>query len=161
MRGTIACTAWLCLTAACPALAAPVRLVVADFDYQDSSGEARNQDAAHDARLKAMKAAIIDAVQKTGGDSAAPLRCGQPKCAANDLDADAIAKAARADGAKYVVFGGVHKVSTLIQWGQIEVMDVLTGKAVLTRTVTFRGDDDAAWQHAADYIGQMVVTAIR
>jgi hypothetical protein len=143
-----------------PARAAPVKIAVADFDYQDSSGELRNQQAAHDAQLQALKAAIIDAVARTAGDTAAPLRCGQPKCAADDLDQDTIAKAAQAQNAQFVVFGGVHKISTLIQWGEIEVMDVSTGKAVLTRTVTFRGDDDAAWRHAAEYVGQMVVAAI-
>jgi hypothetical protein len=161
MCRSIAMTALLLLTASWPALAAPVKVLVADFDYQDSSGEVRNQDAAHDAQLKALKTAIIDAVNKDGRDSAAPLPCNQVKCSADDLDADMIAKAAGAAGAKFVVFGGVHKVSTLIQWGEIEVTDVATGKAVLARTVTFRGDDDAAWQHAAGYIGQMVVTAIQ
>jgi hypothetical protein len=159
MRNTMPYT-MLLLLAASPAMAAPVKVAVADFDYQDSSGEIRNQDSLHNTQLKALKAAIIAAVGKTAGDSAAALACGQAKCTADDMDEDVIAKAARADAAKYVVFGGVHKVSTLIQWGQIEVMDVATGKAVLTRTVTFRGDDDAAWRHAADYIGQMVVTSI-
>jgi hypothetical protein len=68
--------------------------------------------------------------------------------------------AARSQHVRFVVFGGVHKISTLIQWGQIEVMDVGSGKALLSRTVSFRGDDEAAWQHAAAYIGQMVAAVI-
>jgi hypothetical protein len=160
MRHTTVRAALLAALAAGPAVAAPVKVAVADFDYQDSSGEMLDQGAAHEARLKALKAVVIGAVTASGGDMAAPLSCGQAKCAAGDLDQDAIAKAARAENAQFVVFGGVHKVSTLIQWAQIDIMNVATGKAVLSRTVTFRGDDEAAWHHAAAYVGEMVVAAI-
>jgi hypothetical protein len=161
MRLELTCTALL-LTAIAPAVhATSVKVAVADFDYQDTSGELRNQTAEHDAEVKALKASIMEMVTKSGAATAAPLECGQPKCSADALDQDAIAKAAKAENAQFVVFGGVHKTSTLIQWGEIEVMDVATGKAKLARTVTFRGDDTAAWQHAADYVGQMVVSAVR
>ena len=143
------------------AMASPVRVAVADFDYQDSSGEQRDQTAAHQTRLTALKADIIGIVGKSSKATAAALRCGQKSCSVDEMDADQIAKSARADNAQFVVFGGVHKISTLIQWGQIEIMDVSTGKSVLSRTVTFRGDDEAAWQHASDYVGQMVLSAVQ
>ncbi len=143
------------------AMAAPAKVAVADFDYQDSSGEQRDQAAAHQTRLSAMKADIIDIVGKSSKATAAPLQCGEKTCSVDGLDADQIVKSARAENAQFVVFGGVHKISTLIQWGQIEIMDVSSGKAVLSRTVTFRGDDEAAWQHASDYVGQMVLSAVQ
>jgi hypothetical protein len=153
--------AFAVLSAAAPARAAPVTVAVADFDYADSSGEVTNQQAAHAERLVGLKTEIIAALSQSGRFAGVALACGKPPCTAGDLDEDAIASAARARHAQFVVFGGVHKISTLIQWGQVEVMDAASGKAVLSRTVTFRGDSDDAWKHAAEYIGQMVVTALK
>jgi hypothetical protein len=146
---------------ALPAQAAPVPVAVADFDYVDSSGEVTNQQLAHAERLRELKADIITALSQNGRFAGVALDCGKPPCAADNMDQDAIANATRAQHAQFVVFGGVHKVSTLIQWGQVEVMDAATGKAVLSRTVSFRGDSDDAWKHAADYVGQMVATALQ
>ncbi len=142
------------------ARAAPL-VSVADFDFVDSSGEARDQTAQHEQRMKALKADIIAKINKSGHYEAAALPCGQPICSAGSLDQDSIAKAARGAHAKYVVFGGVHKVSTLIQFGQVGVMDGATGRSVLSRTITFRGDDEAAWQHASDFISQMLLEDLK
>jgi hypothetical protein len=138
------------------ARAAPL-VVVADFDFVDSSGEARDQTALHAASLRALKADIIDEIGKSGKFGGSALACGQPVCSADSLDQDRIAAAARAQQAKYVVFGGVHKISTLIQFGQVGVMDVASGRSVLSRAITFRGDDRAAWQHASGFISQMLI----
>jgi hypothetical protein len=143
-----------------PALAAPETVVVTDFDYADSSGEMKDQRAAHAERLRDLQAAIITAVTQGGRFQGAALACATPPCSAGTMDQEAIASAAHAQHARFVVFGGVHKISTLIQWGQVEVMDADSGKAVLSRTVTFRGDSDDAWKHASDYIGQMVAAAL-
>ncbi len=35
-----------------------------------------------------------------------------------------------------------------------------TPEAALSRTVTIRGDSDDAWQHAADYMGEMMASSI-
>jgi len=154
------CVVSLCAICALPAQAAPARVAVADFDYVDSSGEVANQQAVHADRLRELKADIIASISQNGQFTGVALTCGKPPCAAGNMDQDAISSAARAQHAQFLVFGGVHKVSTLIQWGQMVVMDVATGKAVLARTVSFRGDSNDAWKHAADYLGQMVVTAL-
>lgn len=140
--------------------AAPARIAIADFDYVDTSGEVRDQRAAHGAQLKTLGHEIIAALAHSGRFAPVPLACPAPPCSADNLDQDAITHAARAQNARFVVFGGVHKMSTLIQWGHIEVMDVATGKRLLARTVTFRGDTDDAWHHAAAYIGQMLVDSL-
>jgi hypothetical protein len=146
------------LFTAAPALAAaPLRVAVADFDYLDTSGEARDQRAAHDQRLHALSAEIGAALAHSGRFTPERLTCAAPPCSADSMDQDAMTQAARAQHAQLLVFGGVHKMSTLIEWARIEVMDVATGQRRLARTVTFRGDTDDAWQHAADYIGQMLV----
>jgi TolB-like protein len=136
-------------------------VAVADFDYVDSSGEPSDQQAAHAQRLNALKAEIIASLTHSGDFAGVALNCAKPPCSAGNLDQDDISKSARAQNAQFVVFGGVHKISTLIQWGQVEVMNTATGKAAASRTVTFRGDSDDAWRHAADYVGELVVAAIK
>lgn len=143
------------------ALAARQTVAVAAFDYADSSGEVTDQQAAHAERLNAMQVAIVASLTQSGRFTGVALKCGKPACSAGNLDQDEMDNAARAQNAQFVVFGGVHKISTLIQWGQVEVMDTATGKAVASRTVTFRGDSEDAWRHAADYVGQLVVSAIK
>ncbi len=149
------------LTQFSPASAAPQTIAVADFDYVDSSGEPADQQAAHAQRLNALKAEIIASLTHSGRFAGVALNCAKPPCSASNMDQDGISQAARAQNAQFVVFGGVHKISTLIQWGQVEVMDTATGKAAASRTVTFRGDSDDAWRHAADYVGQLVVSGIK
>jgi uncharacterized protein YciI len=141
--------------------AAPVAIAIASFDYTDSSGEPRDQTAAHAARLKMLQAEIADTLRRSGRFAPAALHCGKPPCSAEDLDGPDMQGAAKAQDARFVVFGGVHKMSTLIQWGQVEVMNTATGAPALSRTVTFRGDSDEAWHHAADYIGQLLLDGLK
>ncbi len=150
----------LLIALALPARAASVRVAVADFDYTDSSGEPTDQRAAHAERLRAFKTAIIDDLKNNPRFAASPLACKDSPCSANNLDQSGIVAAAKSQDAQFVIFGGVRKMSTLIQWGEVGVMNTATGKAALSRTITFRGDTDDAWQHAADYIGQMMATSI-
>jgi len=140
--------------------ARPQTVAVADFDYQDSSGETRDQTAAHAARLAALKSGIITILANSGELTARALSCPKAPCSADQLDQAAMTAAAHAGHADFVVFGAIHKISSLIQFGEIEVMRVSDGKAVLAKTITFRGDSEDAWQHATDFVGQMLVTAL-
>ena len=157
--GVLATGILLAATGHAPA-ASPLTVAVADFDYVDTSGEVRDQRADHDARLRALGNDIIADLARSGRFAPVHLVCAKPPCSADSMDQDSMVAAARAQHAQLVVFGGVHKMSTLIQWGRVEVMDVATGQRRLARTVTFRGDTDDAWQHAADYIGQMLVVSL-
>ena len=47
-------------------------------------------------------------------------------------------------------------MSTLIQWGEIQLLDLEAEKLLLQRTVTFRGDTDAAYRHAANFVGEQL-----
>jgi hypothetical protein len=151
---------FLVLLSATAHAAAPT-VVVADFDFEDTSGEARDQTALHDARLKAFKADIIAKLGAGSAFTVQALQCHQPSCSAGSLDQDSMEAAARAQHAQYVVFGGVQKISTLIQFGQVRVMDVASGRSVLSRAISFRGDDEAAWAHAGDYVSQMLVQSLK
>ncbi len=150
----------LALLAGGAARAAPAKVAVADFDFVDSSGEVRDQTAVHAARLKVLQQTIAAALGKTGTYQAVTITCATPPCSADNLDAASLNDAARKAGASLIVFGGVHKISTLITFGRVAVADVSTGRSVLNRDVTFRGDDEGAWTHADSYIADMVVQGI-
>jgi hypothetical protein len=144
-----------------PPTPTPAQVAVADFDYADTSGEVRDQKAAHAERLAAMKARIIQQLDATGNFTASPLQCPKPPCSAENLDQGDMVQDARRQHATLMVFGGVHKMSTLIQWGEFDVMDIASGRAVITKTITFRGDDADAWTHAGDYVAQMLVSGLQ
>jgi hypothetical protein len=42
------------------------------------------------------------------------------------------------------VCGGIRKMSPLVQWGEVQVLDLQRNELLLRRTVTFRGDTDTA-----------------
>jgi hypothetical protein len=138
---------------------AATTVAVAAFDYSDTSGEVKDQQAAHAARLAGLQQALRDGLDKTGRFNAVSIKCGSPPCTADTMDAASLTDDAKQQGAKILVFGGVHKISTLIQWGRLTVVDVVSGKTLLNRSLTFRGDTDDAWQHAASYMSDMVVDA--
>ncbi len=139
--------------------AAPVRVAVAAFDYADTSGEPTDQVAAHAERLKMLQQGIVQALDQRGFD-AVPLVCASAPCSASNLDQGSMQNAAKKQNAPYVVFGGVHKISTLIEFGHVDVMDSANGHALLSREVQFRGDTNDAWQHAASYIGDMAADTL-
>ena len=161
MKPSLSFLPLLAILAAPACRAAVTGVAVADFGYDDTSGEAKDQEAAHASRLSAMQATIRHALDATGRFHAEKLDCKQPQCSVDTLDQGDMVKAGKQQDARYIVFGGVHKMSTLIQWGKVEVMDTATGQAVLERTISFRGDDQDAWQHAGDYVAQMLADNLK
>ena len=78
-------------------------------------------------------------------------------CRAGDLDAEALIAAARKAGAQQVVFGGIHKMSTLVQFAKVQVVDLKLDRLIFERLLTFRGDNDAAWDHAQRFVVRDIV----
>jgi hypothetical protein len=76
------------------------------------------------------------------------------------MGADGLAAAARRSGARLVVYGGIRKQSTLVQWGRVEVLDLDSNQSLLNRLVSFRGDNDMAFSRAAAFVGDMVREAM-
>ena len=76
------------------------------------------------------------------------------------MGADEFAAAARRAGARLVVYGGIRKMSTLVQWGRIQVLDLDSNQLLLQRVITFRGDTDMAFSRAAAFVGDMVKEAM-
>jgi hypothetical protein len=157
---------WLAALALCGGLGAgPARaedavpLAVADFDYADSSGEPTNQAEAHAARLQRFEQDIRDAVSASGKYRVVALECPQPPCSAGAMDAASLTDAAKMSGARLLLYGGIHKMSTLIQFGKAQVVDLETGKLVFDRTISFRGDNDEAWDRASGFLTGELLSA--
>ncbi|HTZ71867.1 MAG TPA: DUF2380 domain-containing protein [Acetobacteraceae bacterium] len=147
-------------TLAAPALsahAAARRLAVADFIYVDSSGERRDQTGAHAYRMHVFMAALRhDLAAAAQAELVVPI-CGTAPCRADSAD---LTEASRKDDADLLLAGGVHKTSTLVQWAKATLIDVKTGRVLVDRTFTFRGDNDAAWRRGENFIAQEIAAAV-
>jgi hypothetical protein len=152
MRVGLALLAMAFLLVAGPARAASI--AIAGFSYVDSSGEQRDQSAEHAARMVAFLNTLRDDLAAEGQTAllldCAPA-CKPPATALDDLEARA-----RAAGATLLIVGGIHKVSTLIQDGLVQVVDIARNRIVVQRDISFRGDTDDAWRHAASFIASSV-----
>ncbi|MES1149527.1 MAG: DUF2380 domain-containing protein, partial [Bradyrhizobium guangdongense] len=62
--------------------------------------------------------------------------------------------------AKVLIVGGIHKVSTLVQWARAVAIDLSTNRVLFSKLFTFRGDDDEAWQRAEAFVSQDVRAAL-
>jgi hypothetical protein len=136
----------------------PVTLAIADFDYLDTSGETQDQAAAHAERLKNFTRLLGDELSATGKYQIVALTCPKPPCSASALDAQSLADAARQSGARLLLYGGIHKMSTLVQFGKAQIADLESDQVVYDRTITFRGDDDNAWKRASEFLAEDLVS---
>jgi hypothetical protein len=125
--------------------AEPIPIAVLDLDYTDHSGEPRDQRQEHAARLQHFAEALRTDLTNTGKYRTVSPVCDPAPCTAAD---PTLIASARKAGAHLMMFGGVQKMSTLIQWAKLLVVDVQTEKVVFDRLITFRGDDDESWRRA-------------
>jgi hypothetical protein len=140
--------------------ATPLSVAVADFDYVDTSGEAVDQSAEHRARVASFAALLRDNIAAQGDYRVMPIDCPDHPCTATSMTPDAFIAAARRAGARLVVYGGIRKMSTLVQWGEVQLLDLEKEKLLMRRTVTFRGDNDMAYRRAADFVGDTLKDAM-
>lgn len=134
--------------------AEPVALAVADFDYTDTSGETTNQTTAHAARLERFVQSVRDELAGSGPYRIVTLDCPKSPCSARSTDPATLIQAAQQSGARLLLYGGIQKMSTLIQFGKAQVVDLESDQLVFDRNISFRGDDDAAWEHAAEFLAR-------
>ena len=128
----------------------PIPIAVVDFDYLDTSGEVRDQRVEHEARLQSFMRAIRDDLAGSGQYRIVALACSQAACPAGG--SAQLMNDARASGATLLLYGGIHKESTLIQWMKVEAVKVENGKHLFDRLMTFRGDTDEAWMHSERFL---------
>jgi hypothetical protein len=141
--------------------ATPLTIAVADFDYKDTSGEVRDQSAEHKARVAHFAELVRENLSAQGDTSVLPFDCPQHPCTPIKMGSDDFIAAARRTGARFIVYGGILKVSTLVQNGLVEVLDLQNEKLILMRTVSFRGDNDEAFSRAAAFVGETVREAMK
>ena len=91
---------------------------------------------------------LRDNIAAQGDYRVMPIECPDHPCTATSMTPDAFVAAARRAGARLVVYGGIRKMSTLVQWGEVQLLDLENEKLLLRRTVTFRGDNDMAYRRA-------------
>lgn len=136
----------------------PIKLAIADFDYKDTSGETQDQAAAHAERLRNFTQLIDDELSTSGKYQVVALACPKRPCSAGAMDAQSLTDAARQSGARLLLYGGIHKMSTLVQFGKAQIADLETDQLVYDRTITFRGDDDTAWKRAGEFLAEDLVS---
>jgi len=144
----------LALSAGAALASEPVAVAVADFDYSDASGEVADQAEAHRARVAAFGQLLRDSLVADGNYRVVRLDCPGQRCTAASMPPDDFVAAARHAGARLVVYGGIRKMSTLVQWGEVQLVDLDRNELLLRRTVTFRGDTDEAFRRAAGFVGE-------
>ena len=127
-------------------------LAIVDFSYNDTSGEPADQVALHQTRLSAFMQAMRGDLTGSGKFSLVSLACGSEPCSITQTPSSEILEKARQAGARLLLFGGIHKMSTLIQWAKVQAVDLQTGKLVFDRLLTFRGDTDDAWRRAEAFV---------
>ncbi len=130
-------------------------IAVVDFDYSDGSGEVRDQSQQHAARLAAFMTALRSDLAARASLRVVAPSCRPEPCASGGPRADLLA-AAREAGATIVVVGGIHKMSTLVQWANAEAIDAATGRIIFHKLFSFRGDNDEAWRRAESFIADEI-----
>lgn len=130
----------------------PASIAVIDFDYRDTSGEVRDATAEHRKRLNAFMSAMRTDLAAGGQYRLVDVTCASLPCSlSNSTPSELIDQVKRA-GARFLLYGGIHKESTLVQWAKVQVVDIEADKLVVDRLLTFRGDTDEAWNRAENFI---------
>ncbi|QIB32605.1 DUF2380 domain-containing protein [Ancylobacter pratisalsi] len=142
------------LSLAC-ATTEPSRIAVPEIGFSDSSGEARNQQSEHEARRLELTEGLRADVGRSGALESLPLSCGEG-CTLDAEGVDRLRRQAREEGATYLLVGKVHKMSTLVLSIRFAVLDTASGKLVMERLLSFRGDTDEGWRHAGAYVAREV-----
>jgi len=134
-------------------------LALLDFNYVDTSGETRDQTAEHQKRLDAFMLALRQDVTASQKYRMVVATCRPIPCQVGQSALTELQDAAREAGARILMMGGVHKMSTLIQNARVMAVDLDTNAVVLDKLVTFRGDTDEAWQRAEAFIAQQITAS--
>ena len=106
----------------------------------------------------AFRHALQSDLSSSGKYRIVPSGCGARPCTSAPALAE-LQEAAEAAGARLVVTGGIHKMSTLVQWAKIQIADADQGRIVFDRLLTFRGDSAAAWQRAEAFLARDILAA--
>lgn len=145
------------LSVAGEALASPPALVVLEFNYLDTSGEPRDQQSEHAARLRDMREALGSRLAEDDRFRILPVPAfPDDRCVERT---DCLLGAVREAGGDLVLAGAIQKISTMASQMWVGVFDARTGERVFFRQMSFRGDTDEAWRRATRYLAREVAGA--
>jgi hypothetical protein len=130
----------------------PIPIAIIDFDYSDTSGEVLDQNEKHRMLLETFVASLRRDLARDGKYRIVALPCAQNPCSAGRSNPAQLLARARDAGAALLLYGGIHKTSTLVQWAKVQIVDMRIDKLVFDRLLTFRGDDERAWHRAEAFV---------
>lgn len=119
-------------------------LVLVPFQFRDTSGEPRDQTADHERRLADAMQTAVSELAGTALVVPSLLECDD--CAPGLVE---LMDKARGQGARYLLLGYFHKMSTLVGWVKFAVFDLEVNDPRCDRFLTYRGDTDEAWFRAS------------
>jgi hypothetical protein len=132
-------------------------LLILPFDMVDTSGETPSRAQEHEDRLHALASYLSETLNEEGAYTLVDptpihaeidrMRNSQALSECHGCERD-LARLVHSDR---VLFGEINKVSTLIGSLHLSIINVATGELVFSRVLSFRGDTDKAWQHAARF----------
>jgi hypothetical protein len=134
-------------------------IAVDDFSYLDTSNEPTDQTAAHQRRLQAFMAALHDDLTADSRFQPVASSCAA-NCASNAPALAERLRAASQDGARILVIGNIHKLSTLVLSARLAGIDTASDRILFRKLFTFRGDNDEAWRRAAAFISEELRTSL-
>lgn len=153
-RRSIAVLSALTIVSASAAFGEPppsAKVAVASFTFEDTSGEAKKDNVQHDAMLKDFQSIVSKTLSDKLKLDVTPLSCAPDKCSLTDPGMEALADMAKKADARYLVAGGLHKMSTLVGWAKVVVVDLGPDGKVCDRLLSYRGDNPEAWERAAKF----------
>jgi hypothetical protein len=137
--------------------ARPARLAVAHFDFVDTSGEVRDQTARHERQLGQFETEMRQRLSQDDDINLVTLPCKLDRCSLEDPGIDQLKREARTAKARFLLVGGLHKMSTLIGWAKFVVVDLEKSGRTCERLLTYRGDTEEAWRRAAKFGAEDVI----
>jgi hypothetical protein len=135
----------------------PSTLAVLPFEILDTSGEVGSPDR-HDAMLASLTRMVGERIEAAHLYKVVPqaivakaVAAANPGTYLRDCNGCEL-DIGRSAGANEVLIGWIYKVSSLILTLHIEIKDVASGQTTYARVFDFRGDNEKAWQRAAQYM---------
>ena len=139
-----------------PALAAPTRVAVFEFELIDTSleGAVNGPRADEQRRLSGLAEELRKRLAASGRYAPVDLSPVAEEARASNLQAcgGCDVSLARRAGAELAVTGTVQKISNLILSMNIYIRDAADGHLVRQMSADFRGNTDESWSRALDWL---------
>jgi hypothetical protein len=133
------------------------KLAIASFTFEDTSGEPKTDPTQHAAMLKDFQSIVGQTLSEKLKLEVTPLPCAPDRCSVDDPGMETLADMAKKADARYLVAGGLHKMSTLVGWAKVVVVDLSPNGKVCDRLLSYRGDNPDAWERAAKFAARDLI----